>query len=615
MILNADMYNLHKKIILFCCVGLIFCCYTYGYAATQEHFIRLDGMHKFSAGDDPAWAFPDYDDAQWQKIHVPGSWQSQRMSPEKDMGWYRIYFSAPDSLRDIVPAILIGRIGDVDEVFLNGIKIGREGLIGDRFVEATKVERLYRIPKEFLRYDSTNLIAIRVMNTYLNGGIFDSGVTIGDYNALVIDKLKRTQYSQMVEFCFFTFFALFFVTCFFFYIKGLRDKEYITFWLFISLYGILFALESVTFYNTGLKFPSVQQLINTLSTILPVGLILLLFNVYQERLSFPVKIFLLAFPLLALLIILLPGHGSRLYLFIVWKILFVFAAILIVFHSIRAYFKKFHESGPILLGISGLLSGLILESVGGLDLLQITGFFLWDYSAVFFMVCVMYALTARYTRIQEELRSASLKIFDAHEDERKRLARDLHDGIGQSLLSVKLRLKMLESKAKEGLTANEESFSELVSDVAHSIDEIRAVARDLRPSFLENIDFIEALKWHSEKMQEQSGILITVSSDGLKEMNARVKENIYRIYQEALSNAIKHSGARAVDVILKTKNSSLSLEIRDDGVGFDPARTERGRTGIGLYTIKERVELLGGILRIKSSDKMGTSLYIEVPLV
>ena len=582
------------------------------YASTK--FIILDGLHKFSPDDKPAYAFPDYDDSQWQSIKIPGSWQSQDIKPAKDIGWYRIRFSAPDGLRNLIPAILLGRIGDVDEVFLNGVKIGGEGLIAKRFVEATKVERLYRIPGDLLRYDGTNVLAIKVMNTYLNGGIFDEGITIGDYNALLIEKFKRTQYSQLVEFCFFTVFTIFFVTCFFFYIRGLRDKEYISFWLFISIYGILFVLESVTFYNTGLKTPVIQQIINTLAAILPAMLVLLLMTVYQKQMSFSIKLFLLIFPLLALLIILYPDHTPRVYLYELWKMLFVLAAIFIVFHTVKAYFKKFHESGPILLGISGLVIGAILESVGGLDLLQITGFFLWDYSAAFFMICVMYTLTARYMRIKEELRSASLKIFDAHEDERKRLARELHDGIGQSLLSVKLRLKMLASKAKEKLPAEEESFSELVSDITHSIDEIRSVARDLRPSFLENVDFIDALKWHAGKMQEQSGIQININTDGLTEINAKVKENIYRIYQEALSNAIKHSGARNVDVTLRAKNTSLSLAIKDDGDGFDPVRVEEREAGIGLYTIKERVELLGGILRIKSSDKMGTSLYIEVPL-
>jgi signal transduction histidine kinase len=602
-----------KTIIIFFFIALSF--YSAGISAqTSGQHILLDGIHKFSPGDNPSWALQYYDDAQWQSIVVPGSWQAQGIKPEKGVGWYRIHFTVPESFKAIKPAILLGRIGDVDDVFLNGVKIGGEGLLSERFVEATKVERLYVLPETLLRYDSHNLIAIRVMNTYLNGGIFDKDVSIGDYNALLIKKFNRDRYTLILEFCFFTFFAVFFVTCFFFYLKGLRDKEYIYFWLFTSIYGILFMLGSVTFYNMGLKTTFIQQTINILSALLPVSLILLLMNVYQEKLNFSVKLFLMAFPLIALGIILFPGYTSRIYLYKVWKLFFVLAAVFIVFHAVRSYYKKINESGPILLGITGLVAGFILESVGGLDLLQITGFFLWDYSAVFFMICVMYALTSRYTRIKEELRSASLKIFDAHEDERKRLARELHDGVGQSLLSAKLRLKMLESKAKERIPIHEEFFSELMSDISHSIDEIRSIAMDLRPSFLENIEFVEAIKWHAGKIQEQSGIQINIHTAALIEIDSKLKENIYRIYQEALSNAIKHSGASTIGVILKMNTTSLSFEIKDDGKGFNPAQIEKRDTGIGLYTIKERVELLGGILRINSSDKIGTSIHIEVPL-
>ena len=169
------------------------------------------------------------------------------------------------------------------------------------------------------------------------------------------------------------------------------------------------------------------------------------------------------------------------------------------------------------------------------------------------MVCVMYTLTARYMRIREELRLASLKIFDAHEDERKRVARELHDGIGQSLQSVKLRLKMLESHIEKGGTVKREALSELITDVSQSIDEIRSVAMDLRPSFLENTDFADAIHWHAMKMQEQAGVAINVQSEGLIKVDPRAKENLYRIYQEALSNALKHSGASAINVRLSSK--------------------------------------------------------------
>ena len=151
------------------------------HAQTSGNFILLDGTHKFSSGDNPTWASPEYDDSKWQQIKVPGSWQSLGIKSEKGMGWYRIHFNIPDGFNVYLPAVFIGRIGDVDEVFFNGVKIGGEGIIGDRFIEATKVERLYTVPPNLINYNKDNILAVRVMNTYLNGGIFDKGIAFGEY--------------------------------------------------------------------------------------------------------------------------------------------------------------------------------------------------------------------------------------------------------------------------------------------------------------------------------------------------------------------------------------------------------------------------------------------------
>jgi len=193
------------------------------------------------------------------------------------------------------------------------------------------------------------------------------------------------------------------------------------------------------------------------------------------------------------------------------------------------------------------------------------------------------------------------------------VARELHDGIGQSLQSIKLRLKMLESHIEKGGGVTKEALSELTTDVSKSIDEIRSVAMNLRPSFLENTDFVDAIRWYAVKMQEQSGVRITVQSEDLVKVAPKAKESLYRIYQEALSNSLKHSGASAINVVLGSVNSSLLLQISDDGKGFNPARPDQRGSGIGLYTMKERVELLGGILQIESSDATGTVISIEVP--
>ncbi len=581
-------------------------------AQTNNNYIILDGTHTFASGDDTAWTSLLFDDSKWRSIIVPGSWQSQGIKSSRGLGWYRIHFSAPESFRKISPALLLGRIGDADEVFLNGVKIGGEGLIGESFVEATKVQRLYTIPSDLLRYNQDNLIAVRVMNTYLNGGIFDKNVTIGDYNLLLTEKYKRDKYVIVAEFCFFTLFALFFMSCLFFYIKGLRDREYVYFWFFITLYGTLFFIGSVTFYDTGLKTRFIQQVINAVSTLLPASLLLLLLHFYKERLTVYMKGIIVSFIGIVLMTTFFHTYTARMSLYTLWKIFFIITAAFLTFVAIKALVRQLYESGTIFIGIVGLIVGFILESLGGIDLVYTTGFFLWDYATVFFMICVMYALTSRYTRIKE-LQSASVKIFNAHEEERKRLARELHDGIGTSLVATKMKLEMLEAQANDNIPIYKRALPELISEIDHTIEELRAVSTDLRPSFLENTELVEAIKWHAKKVKGRSGIEVNVSSGDIGQISLKIKENFYRIFQEALNNAVKHSGSTRVEVLLSRDKSYLVLEIQDDGRGFRPAGTGQDQ-GIGLYTIRERVELLGGIIRIRSSDKIGTDIFIEVPI-
>ncbi len=591
---------------------VMFACTVFGQSLTEKQAIMLDGLHKFAPDDNPAYSVSDYRDTEWLQIRIPGSWQSQDIKPKGGIGWYRIHCIIPQAFRNFDTAVLLGRIGDADEVFFNGMRIGREGIIGKQFVEASKIQRLYRIPREHIRFDSDNVIAIRVMNTYLNGGIFDRGVRLGDYRDLQLETLKRYQETLSWEFCFFTLFALFFLSCLFFYIKGLRDREYFYFWFFITLYGTLFFIGSVTFYNTGFKTQFVQQVINSISAFLPASLMLLLLHFYKEKLTVYMKGISVSFIGIALMTAFFYNYTARIYLYTAWKILFTLTALFLAFVAIKAFIRRFYESGTILLGIIGLIVGFILESLGGIDLLSMTGFFLWDYSTVFFMICVMYALTSRYTRIKE-LQSASVKIFDAHEEERKRLARELHDGIGTSLLATKMKLQMLEAQAKDNIPIDKRAFPELISEINLSIEELRAVSMDLRPSFLENTELIEAIKWHAKKVRERSAVEVDVSAGDIGQISLKIKENFYRIFQEALNNAVKHSGATRVEVLLSRDQSYIILEIQDNGRGFDPADIKQDQ-GIGLYTIRERVELLGGIIRIKSSDKIGTDIFIEVPI-
>ncbi len=583
------------------------------FCQSQSGVIILDGLHKFSAGDKSGWANIEFDDSKWKTIKIPGSWQSQKVKSDKGMGWYRIHLNITDQFKNIEPAILLGRIGDIDEVYFNGKKIGSHGIIGNRYVEASKIHRLYKIPGNLIKFNSDNIICIRVMNTYLNGGLFDENIAFGDYNILLIEKMKREKFTFALEYSLFTFFLMFFIGCLFFYLKGLREREYLFFWLFVTLYGIIFTLNSVTFYNLGIKNSLVQQIISAISLLLPANLLMVLKNVFKEKLTNFIKSLLLIFVLLSLTIFFFPYYEIRQIVYLIWKICFAITAVILFYFALKAFKRHYYESGSTLLGIAGLIAGFILESIAGVDFLQSTGFFLWDYSTAFFMTCVMYALAARFTRIKE-LQTISIRIFKAHEEERKRLAREIHDSIGPSLTAIKMQIQMVAKKIKEGIFPEQETVNELIHEITHSIEDMRTIAMDLRPSFLETTDIKDAILWHAKKLQERFGIVINLNIEDITNINIDIKEALYRIYQEAITNIIKHADATMVDIILKRDGKFISMEIRDNGKGFEFPNYKDRTKGLGLDTIKERVELLEGIISIKSNKNVGTTINIRVPL-
>ena len=118
-----NIINCKKIFIAFFLFTVLAC--SYPGAGVFKPYITLDGTYKFSAGDNPSWSFTSFNDYQWISINIPGSWQSQKINSSNGIGWYRIPFIVPLHLHDLKLALLLGRIGDADEVFLNGVKIGR----------------------------------------------------------------------------------------------------------------------------------------------------------------------------------------------------------------------------------------------------------------------------------------------------------------------------------------------------------------------------------------------------------------------------------------------------------------------------------------------------------
>jgi signal transduction histidine kinase len=208
-------------------------------------------------------------------------------------------------------------------------------------------------------------------------------------------------------------------------------------------------------------------------------------------------------------------------------------------------------------------------------------------------------------------RDSLRRVVEAQELERRRLARELHDETGQALTSILLGLKSLEEKLPD--TGSRAAASELRELVVATLQDVRRLAVELRPSALDDFGLVAALERLTASIGEQTGIRIdfqpAITADRLP---AEVETALYRIVQESLTNVVKHAKARNVSVLLARTDGAVKAVIEDDGGGFDPG--ERTGEGFGLIGMSERLALLGGRLEIESSEEAGTTIAAEVPL-
>jgi two-component system, NarL family, sensor histidine kinase DevS len=207
-------------------------------------------------------------------------------------------------------------------------------------------------------------------------------------------------------------------------------------------------------------------------------------------------------------------------------------------------------------------------------------------------------------------RDAFRRVVEAQEEERRRLARELHDETGQALTSILLGLKGLEeSKDPEKLN---EAVAALRERVVATLQDVRRLAVELRPAALDDFGLEPALERLTTGFFDQTGIKVELESrlqdDRLPE---EVETVLYRTVQEALTNIVKHAHAERVSIVVTQRDGTVGAVIEDDGRGFDPRRSV---DGIGLIGMRERVALLDGSLTIESTEGEGTTLVVEVPV-
>ena len=220
-------------------------------------------------------------------------------------------------------------------------------------------------------------------------------------------------------------------------------------------------------------------------------------------------------------------------------------------------------------------------------------------------------------RRRDEMRMQLLaKVISAQEDERKRIARELHDETSQSLTSLMLGLKLIDDSADSPEVR--EKISELRALTADTLDEVHHLAMRLRPRLLDDLGLVAAIQRYAEEFSASKAIKVdtqVAGLDGLR-LSSEIEVAAFRIVQEALTNVARYAEAKNVSVVLGRRDSSLVAVIEDDGIGFDADRImalPNGQT-LGLFGMYERTALIGGKLTIESQPGTGTSIFLEVPL-
>jgi signal transduction histidine kinase len=216
----------------------------------------------------------------------------------------------------------------------------------------------------------------------------------------------------------------------------------------------------------------------------------------------------------------------------------------------------------------------------------------------------------------QRLQMLNHRLLEAQETERHHLARELHDEMGQALTFLRIQLEEIDIAAMDASLSNR--LKESTALIVKILDQVRNLSLDLRPLILDDLGLAAAVRWYVSRKSQITGFAVNFQSDlDNVQLPAEIETACFRVAQEAVTNILRHSGAKHVSLDLSKRNGEILFSIRDDGIGFDVEKAhKRSLKGesLGLLGMRERISLLGGQLEIESVPSCGTEVRVRVPL-
>ena len=224
-------------------------------------------------------------------------------------------------------------------------------------------------------------------------------------------------------------------------------------------------------------------------------------------------------------------------------------------------------------------------------------------------------LLAQSDRMQEQLRQLSRQILSAQEDERKKISRELHDVIAQTLTGINIRLAALKKEAGLNTKGLERSIARTQTLVEKSVDIVHQFARELRPAVLDDLGLIPALHSFVKTFSKRTHLRVALKIfAGVEQLDSNKRTILYRVAQEALHNVSRHAQASRVEVNIQKLANGISMKIHDNGKSFDVdgMLKAKGRKRLGLLGMRERLEMVGGTFCVESAPGKGTTIEAEI---
>ncbi len=220
--------------------------------------------------------------------------------------------------------------------------------------------------------------------------------------------------------------------------------------------------------------------------------------------------------------------------------------------------------------------------------------------------------------MEAEMRSLSHQLLKAQEEERGRISRELHDVIAQTLSGINLNLSALQVESTTAISpvALQQSIAITQQLVEQSVDIVHRFARDLRPTMLDDLGLIPALRSHLRDYIEKTGIRASLTvAAGIEQCDRGIRTALYRVAQEALTNVARHAHATRVEVSIREHAGCICMHIADDGSGFDVVGKTSAKTHnrLGLMGMRERIEMVGGVFTLTSAPGQPTTVQVEIP--